>query len=167
MNIKKLQSNRTTTEQSKKLLELGVPAWTADIMFDVNCRRYELIETEDESLAETQRTLFYNGGAIPCWSVGRLIEILKIVAERGFLGVHFDNLMTAENNVESLIHAIDATFPRYKKRQEKTDVAKAKQQVINKDKVFHSIETLDFANKIYGELLPTDDELVSMHDFLY
>ena len=78
MAIKKLQNNHTTPEQSKRLLELGVPAWTADIMFDKNRRRYELIETEDESLAETQRTLFYNGGAIPHWSVGRLIEIYVI-----------------------------------------------------------------------------------------
>ena len=71
----KLQNNFTTPEQSKMLLELGVPAWTANIMFDTNRRRYDLIETEDESWAETQRTLFYNGGAIPHWSVGRLIEI--------------------------------------------------------------------------------------------
>ena len=73
--IKKLQNNFTTPEQSKRLLEMGVPAWTANIMFDKNRRRYELIETEDESWAETQRTLLYNGGAIPCWSVGRLTEI--------------------------------------------------------------------------------------------
>lgn len=73
-----LQNNYTTMDQSKRLLELGVPAWTADIMFDKNRRRYELIETEDESLAETQRTLFYNGGAIPHWTVGRLIEIMGL-----------------------------------------------------------------------------------------
>lgn len=73
--MKKLQNNFTTPDQSKRLLELGVPVWTANIMFDKNRRKYELIETEDESWAETQRTLFYNGGAIPHWSVGRLIEI--------------------------------------------------------------------------------------------
>lgn len=76
--MKQLQSNFTTPEQSNRLLELGLSAWTADIMFDKNRRRYELIETEDESLAETQRTLFYNGGAIPHWSVGRLIELMLI-----------------------------------------------------------------------------------------
>lgn len=62
------------------MLESGVPAWTANIMFDINRRRYELIETGDESWAETQRTLFYNGGAIPHWSVGRLIELLVTCA---------------------------------------------------------------------------------------
>jgi len=76
--MKTLQNNYTTPEQSNRLLELGVPAWTADIMFDKNRRRYELIETEDESLAETQRTLFYNGGAIPHWTVCRLMEIFEI-----------------------------------------------------------------------------------------
>lgn len=119
MDIKKLQINRTNLDQSKMLLELGVPAWTADIMFDVNRRRYELIETDDESLAETQRTLFYNGGAIPHWSVGRLIEILKIVTECGFLGVHFSNLITSENHIKTLIHALELTFPRYKKDKKK------------------------------------------------
>ena len=84
MAIKKLQNNYTTLRQSKRLLELGVPAWTANIMFDKNRRRYELIETEDESLAETQRTLFYNGGAIPHWSVGRLIEIMGLCYEFDF-----------------------------------------------------------------------------------
>ena len=79
--MKTLQNNFTTPEQSKRLLDLGLPAWTANIMFDKNRRRYELIETEDESLAETQRTLFYNGGAIPHWSVGRLIEIELICRE--------------------------------------------------------------------------------------
>lgn len=29
--MKKLQNNFTTPEQSKRLLELGVPEWTADI----------------------------------------------------------------------------------------------------------------------------------------
>ena len=76
--MKKLQNDFTTPEQSKRLLELGVPAWTANIMFDKNRRRYELIETEDESFAETQRTLFYNGGAIPHWSAGRLMEIFEL-----------------------------------------------------------------------------------------
>lgn len=79
--MKQLQNDFTTPEQSKRLLELGVPAWTANIMFDINRRRYDLIDPEDESWAETERTLFYNGGAIPHWSVGRLIEIYEIVGE--------------------------------------------------------------------------------------
>ena len=36
MNMK-LQNNFTTTEQSKRLLELGVPAWTADCFFGGYC----------------------------------------------------------------------------------------------------------------------------------
>lgn len=31
--MKKLESNFTTQEQSKQLLELGVPEWTADCCF--------------------------------------------------------------------------------------------------------------------------------------
>ena len=35
----KLQNNFTTIEQSKKLLELGVPEWTADMFYDVNSEK--------------------------------------------------------------------------------------------------------------------------------
>lgn len=31
--MKKLQNNYTTPEQSKRLLELGIPAWTADCFY--------------------------------------------------------------------------------------------------------------------------------------
>ena len=43
MAIKKLQNDYTTIEQSKRLLELGVPAWIANIMFDKNRSKYKLI----------------------------------------------------------------------------------------------------------------------------
>ena len=37
--MKKLQQNFTTTEQSKRLLELGVPADSADCYFE-KCTKY-------------------------------------------------------------------------------------------------------------------------------
>ena len=63
--MKKLQNNFTTPEQSKRLLELGVPAWTADCYYKESGK----IEIKNTALDE-----FYPA----CWSVGRLIEIMKI-----------------------------------------------------------------------------------------
>lgn len=84
--MKKLQNNFTTPEQSKRLLELGVPADSADCYWQLR----------SDSLAEnwgyrcyigTSPAIkdnlfsFRNGYTIPCWSVGRLMEIYEIVGE--------------------------------------------------------------------------------------
>lgn len=63
--MKKLQNNFTTPEQSKRLLELGVPAWTADCYYSKSGKK----EIKNTALDE-----FYPA----CWSVGRLIELLCI-----------------------------------------------------------------------------------------
>lgn len=63
--MKKLQRNFTTPEQSKRLLEMGVPANSADCYY----REHGKIEIKNTAL-----DILYT----PCWSVGRLIEILEI-----------------------------------------------------------------------------------------
>lgn len=91
MAIKKLQINYTTPEQSKRLLELGVPADSADCFYSESAyikygEVYFEYNTEPEILPKSAITgetiLFseyknkYTGGyVLPCWSVGRLIEI--------------------------------------------------------------------------------------------
>ena len=70
--MKKLQSNFTTPKQSKQLLDLGVPKWTADCVYDSQGR---LHIAPNEYIFEDCPTL------LPCWSVGRLIEIYGIVGE--------------------------------------------------------------------------------------
>ena len=69
-----LQNNFTTPEQIKRLLELGVPADSA------NCYRVES-ELYDKGIRvryseyELNPEFFNVPNRIPCWSVGRLIEI--------------------------------------------------------------------------------------------
>ena len=73
----KLQNNFTTPAQSKRLLELGVPADSADCYllrthtkgdtFIVEVLHDELYSKKDKFT----NVLEY----LPCWSVGRLIEI--------------------------------------------------------------------------------------------
>jgi len=84
--MKLLQNNYTSPEQSKRLLELGVPADSADML-------YFAIENSKENY---DRGIFYETPAVlrgnnifhepttntfPCWSVGRLIEITTICRE--------------------------------------------------------------------------------------
>jgi hypothetical protein len=100
--MKKLQSNFTTPEQSKRLLELGVPAWTADLYFyEEGC-----ISNDDEPSGvipydevyedNSKETMFSSYVELPCWSVGRLIEIYHICVSHGCsftFHVCFPNLM--------------------------------------------------------------------------
>lgn len=81
--IKKLQNNFTTPEQSKRLLELGVTADSADCVLE-NLNTAEnnfqseyytrwIIEkrhVKEDIFCERNECIF-----LPCWSVGRLIEI--------------------------------------------------------------------------------------------
>lgn len=72
----KLQNNYTTHEQSKRLLELGVPVDSADCYYrNFASSRVRLIpnirETDDKFCIDTNIL-------IPCWSVGRLMEIFDI-----------------------------------------------------------------------------------------
>ena len=72
--MKQLQNNFTTVEQSKRLLELGLPSWTADCCFDTNANPFVRIGHD---------TTYY-GNISPCWSVGRLIEICNICNHTDF-----------------------------------------------------------------------------------
>ena len=82
MTIQKLQNNFTTPEQSKRLLELGVPADSAD---------YYLLRTHtkgDTFIVEVLHDELYLKKDkftnmleyLPCWSVCRLIEIYNLCA---------------------------------------------------------------------------------------
>lgn len=65
--IKKLQNNFTTPEQSKRLLELGVPEDSADCHYTaLQSMVWVHIDNDPD---------FTNKLITPCWSVGRLIEI--------------------------------------------------------------------------------------------
>ena len=76
MAMKKLQNNFTTPEQSKRLLELGVPADSADCYYTGNfC--FNWIKSDVDKIdwnAKVGSKNFY----LPCWSVGRLMEIIDM-----------------------------------------------------------------------------------------
>ena len=70
-----LQNNFTTPEQSKRLLELGVPKDSADCYINTNGNTINVIPEESPKYSEYCRSLTY---LVPCWSLGRLIEIYNI-----------------------------------------------------------------------------------------
>jgi hypothetical protein len=66
--MKTLQNNFTTPEQSKRLLELGVPADSTDCYYGKDGKIHHI----DGSIPYS---LLWQTGCVPCWSVGRMIEI--------------------------------------------------------------------------------------------
>lgn len=83
MAIKKLQNNFTTPEQSKRLLELGVPADSADLCYRFYTNLYEdtvmwdtpSVIAENQHIEWSHKLRSGDTAYIPCWSVGRLVEI--------------------------------------------------------------------------------------------
>lgn len=94
--MKTLQMNFTTPEQSKRLLELGVPADSADLFYSkFECETFGNIPTlcYDKKYSDIVPD-GYEKDYLPCWSAGRLIEIYHICVSRGFsFNVCFPNLM--------------------------------------------------------------------------
>lgn len=118
--MKKLQNNFTTPEQSKRLLELGVPRWTADCFrWDFSCS-FDISEDKRYSTSiyvlcyEYQRD-FYD--KLPCWSVGRLMEIYEIVGENAGQCV---STTKSTSRIESLVQLYEenATLLDFSKLEE-------------------------------------------------
>ena len=80
MKTKNLQSYHTTPEQSKRLLELGVPKNSADCYIT-----WKLDHTPKVNVLDNETYLelldHISQITIPCWSVGKLQEIFDICNE--------------------------------------------------------------------------------------
>lgn len=77
--MSKQQSNFTTPEQSKRLLELGVPADSADCYYTA----YGLISVIMPNINDT--SFICEVGCTPCWSVGELMRIYAICFDPDFI----------------------------------------------------------------------------------
>ena len=92
--MKKLQNNFTTPEQSKRLLEMGVPAWTADCYFD----SWEQIQWR--ILNDLDENFFEKYSYIPSWSVGRLVELYMKTKGLDFM---YFRIMSDDNMIDSIV----------------------------------------------------------------
>ena len=109
--MKQLESHFTTLEQSKRLLELGVPASSADCYY-VGLRSgsgyfYEILP---KVCAARRFTSLLN---YPCWSVGRLIEIYETC-----MGVPFTRYKL------SALSLLDEVLERYEQNKDELDFSK-------------------------------------------
>lgn len=128
----KLKNNFTTIEQSKKLLELGVPEWTADMFYDINSeRKYRSWEFCPEAipLNTTYRKylaygenydVFKHEYFYPCWSVGRLIEIMNICSIHNIVSIYRTDRDVTQIDIiiETIINRINGNSIDFSKLEE-------------------------------------------------
>ena len=102
--MKKLQNNFTTPEQSKRLLELGVPADSADCYYLNRLGSVWVRRVSDEHMfwfSNIDRT------PIPCWSLGRLMEIYAISCPTDVLLEAYDELNCTDGHVCAMMQAFE------------------------------------------------------------
>lgn len=99
--MKQLNSNFTTPEQSRQLLDLGLPADSADIgrVDDIMHGGIEIL-----TIPYTQWCKGYENISTPCWSVGRLIEIWQLCIGSDYIIYNDDNL--TETLIDNIAGAI-------------------------------------------------------------
>lgn len=102
--MKNLKNNFTTPEQSKRLLELGVPADSADCYYSQTCSTIVIV---DEQIYKKK---FYEV-VPPIWSVGRLMEICKICEPKKDYEQLFEELQYSKNYCVVIISHIIANLP--------------------------------------------------------
>ena len=110
--MKTLQNNFTTPEQSKRLLKLGVPADSADCVLEnldtaennFQSEYYTRWIIEKRHVKEDIFCERNEGIFLPCWSVGRLIEIYDICR---YYDGDYDNVYGKETYIETFISAIE------------------------------------------------------------
>jgi len=105
--MKQLQNNFTTPEQSKWLLELGLPADSADMYYSkMSTETFWSLYTIGSGATYTSiSTPPYDFMFVPCWSVGRLIEICNTCA--GIEHIDFNTIAWLQAGwSESLVRVI-------------------------------------------------------------
>ena len=112
--MEQFKDNFTTPEQSKRLLEFGVPADSADCIIAMyqGIQKRSILSPEMPTYSvfldrvgrsAALAAIHPNEEYIPCWSVGRLIEIFEICT-----GIKFKRDETQEiSPLEDIIAEID------------------------------------------------------------
>ena len=126
MAIKKLQNDFTTPEQSKRLLELGLPQDSANMILDGYIDsanrwvpdQYPRYLEHPYSVEIKNESELYTSNVLPCWSVGRLIEIFDMCYQREpeeSITEHWILTQEATENFGSYIEYLVQTFSMQKK----------------------------------------------------
>jgi len=112
--MSKLQNNFTTPEQSKRLLELGVPKDSADCYYTA----YGLISVIMLNINDT--SFLCEVGCTPCWSVGRLIEIMNICSIHNIVSIYRTDRDVTQIDIiiETIINRINGNSIDFSKLEE-------------------------------------------------
>lgn len=115
------EESNTTHEQSKWLLEFGLPANSADYYFGKNGK----IRYIDGSIPYS---LLWAVGCTPCWSSGRLKEILKVCLESK---LEPNNIL---QNIEECINTPETLIQIFKEMKEEINLSKTKNMLYKQTK---------------------------------
>lgn len=112
VNMNGLSLDYTTPEQSKRLIELGIPIESANIVYYHTPDSWHdpYLITEDRHIENLK-----SGKGLPCWSVGRLIEIFAITIDSDF--IDFDTYANSPCVLKELLE-------KYEKNIELLDFSK-------------------------------------------
>lgn len=99
--MSKFQNSFTTPEQSRRLVKIGVPVDSADCYYDkdevdIDERPYVYVIPDGKVFTEYTKDFY-----IPCWSVGRLLNIIALCTYRN-TPEYFDGY------VDTLIEVIES-----------------------------------------------------------
>lgn len=114
--MKQLQNNFTTPEQSKRLLELGLPADSADCYISYNEDKDEYPNDFRMGIRqnEVETDPHFVEHELPCWSVGRLIEIYFICSFQSEILIDY----TTEDLVDYLVSLFESVAMDFSKLEE-------------------------------------------------
>ena len=115
--MKTLQNNFTTPEQSKRLLELGLPADSADCYHDLSLNRRGMLAINGVYSLDVPYNHFFSDGKhcyLPCWSVGRLIEIYFICSFQPEILIDY----TIEDLIDYLVSLFESVAMDFSKLED-------------------------------------------------
>lgn len=153
----------TTKEQADELLNYGVDKNSADFYYGNDNKIHHI----DGSIPYS---LLWASGCIPCWSVGKLIELYRSIPsdfrQMTFVELAYNKDITGLL-VENICFQIDFN-KRAEEVRKKCEAEKAQRRKKTPNKTSRDTEVLSFSSKMFGEMIANEnDDFMRMTDFLY
>lgn len=152
----------TTKEQADELLNYGVDKNSADFYYGKDHKIHHI----DGSVPYS---LLWGSGCIPCWSVGKLIELYRSIPS-DFHQMTFVNLAYTDDITKLLVEKICSQIHSNKKLEEvrkKCEAEKAQACKKVPNKTSRDIEVLSLSSKMFGEMIVDEnDDFMRMTDFM-
>lgn len=152
----------TTKEQSEELLNHGVDKDSSDFYYG-NDKKIRHID------GSIPRSLLWASGCIPCWSVGKLIELYRGIPS----DVHqmtFVYLAYTDDITKLLVEKICFQLDFNKKAEEIRKRCEARKEQTRKkwqNKTSRGTDVLSLSSKMFGEMIVDEnDDFMRMTDFM-